>query len=235
MDKVGLARSDGVVVIPGMVPSTQELGREAQIIDWFVNHNFEAFNIERYNSFGGTSPGCPDNLSHSTFLIAVFDYLMKLESGSQAPRVRVIQAAILGVLFGQPGDRWGGSCQSDFVVVEPDGSLNSCPDKSSHEKPYSNVSDGYYGFASSLDRRRWVRIQTVGHRNQHCSSCQFSTWCRSGCPITTNVVDRKSDECSGYRRFLEHVKGYCSTQTGRNTATGYLKFSNVGQAATCAT
>lgn len=218
--KVAQARSDGFFVIPGTVPSVRDLGTAAAMVDWFIRHEFPAFNVERYNRYGQDLPDWPDNAQHAGFLRDLFDALMM--HGAQAPYVGVIAAAIRGVLDGVPGDRWGGSCQSDFVVVEPDGSLNNCPDKTAHEAAFSNVAAGFDAFAASPARRKSIRLQLIDHRRDHCQTCRYNSWCKSGCPITPNGPRDGQSECAGYQSFLEHVRMFCETPAGLAQARAYL-------------
>lgn len=209
MKKVRMARFDGIYILPGMVPTRREVGRGAEIVQWFVDHDFAEFNIERYSRYGDDISDWPSNSEHSDFLVEVFDAIVaRLEHGLSAPYVSAISAGIRGVLFGVPGDRWGGQCQKQFLVIEPDGSLNSCPDRAKHEAPFANTSAGAEGLISSSARRNWIRIQNVTHKKPHCYSCEFNHWCKSGCPVTPNGPADGETECSGYKSFLLHVLRY---------------------------
>jgi radical SAM protein with 4Fe4S-binding SPASM domain len=227
LDKVAQARADGITVIPGMVPGKAEIPRAREIVEWFISQGFAVFNVERYNAFGMRPLDWPSNLAHSHFLIDLFEEVIvrRFAQGSFTPYVRVLAAAIGGVLYNRPGDRWGGSCQSDFVVIEPDGSLNNCPDKSSYEKAYGNVTNGFDAFASSPERRKSIRIQVVGHKRSHCEDCENNSWCKSGCPIALNGPPDGQEECSGYKTFLNHVRAYTATDKGFTTANAYLNMN----------
>lgn len=226
MQKVDLARSHGIHVVPGTVPSLREVGRASQINQWFIDRDLLEFNIERYNQFGMDLPDWPSNAQHSQFLIDLFaDVMVRISLGqSKIPLIRVLAAAIGGVLYDTPGDRWGGSCQSDFVVIEPDGGLNNCTDKTSFEPAYSNVAQGFGGFASSPMRRKWIRIQAVDHRKDHCAVCENRSWCKSGCPITPNGPSDGQDECAGYKRFVDYVRDFVSLPSGLEMARNYHRY-----------
>lgn len=221
--KADEARSADIQITPGLVPTKNDLGKAEMITDWMESQGLPAFNIDRYNQFGEKQADCPSNLEHARFLTELFDVVMS-RVGGRAPQVNVIEAVLGGVLHGQPGDRWGGHCQSDFVVVEPDGSLNSCPDRSSWEGSFSKVQDGHMGFSSSPMRRSWIRLQAFGHRNDHCSTCEYASWCKSGCPITHNDPNTEGD-CSGYKTFLNHVKAFVATPGGLAKAMAYMGWS----------
>lgn len=224
MRKVTNARNDGIYVVPGMVPTKNEIGKGKEIVEWFIENEFAEFNIERYSKVGGHFLDWPTNKQHGQFLTEVFDTLMKKKSlGEQIPYVKLIVAAIGGVLFQQPGERWGGTCQRLFIVIEPDGSLNTCPDRASHEKAYSNVSDGAGAFIVSPERRHWIRVQNITHKKDHCQTCEYQSWCKSGCPVTPNGPSDGQTECSGYKTFLNHVKEFCNTEKGRVMALDYIK------------
>ncbi len=224
MRKVEMCRADGIQVIPGITPAKPEMGRAEEIMGWMEERGFSRFNIERYNSYKFIAPNLPNNREHSDFLWDLFlSAMRRMDDRGDAPRVRVLAAAIGGVLRGQPGDRWGGSCQSDFVVIEPDGSLNNCPDKASREAPYSNASEGFEGFAKSEGRRKWIRLQTIEHREDHCRSCENNAWCKSGCPLTRNKPNLEGGECSGYRSMISRVREFLSTEKGLALGNAYFR------------
>ncbi len=208
LQKVKMCRDAGIEVIPGVTPSKLEIKNAAGIVQWMSENGFARFNIERYNSFGFKAPFHPNNKEHADFLWDLFGAIMHLHAQGKAPAVRVIGAVIGGILFGSPGDRWGGSCQKDFIVIEPNGDLNNCPDKSSKEPAYANIEDGFVGFQQSPLRRKWIRIQNVGHTNLYCGTCENNAWCKSGCPITCNEIKEGSTECSGYKSFITRVRQY---------------------------
>lgn len=223
MKKVDLARENGITVAPGVVPSVSDLGQETAIVDWFVDRGFSSFNIDRYNAYETYFPDRPNNAQHAAFLTGLLDALLaRMESHGSAPVVSAVTAGIAGVLYGIPGDRWGGTCMSDFVVVEPDGALNNCPDKSSIEAPLGRVDEGYRAFASSKFRRKWVRHQAVEHRNDYCLGCENFHFCKTGCPITPNDPATEGGECSGYKSFLTHVRRLAATESGLASLRGYL-------------
>jgi len=206
MQKVAAARADGFHVIPGMVPSNGEMGRGAELVDWLYERGFTQWNIDRYNQFSGFDPNRPLNRQHSAFLSEVFDAVMAYARRGIYIRINTVRAALGGVLFNSPGERWGGTCSHDFLVINPDGRTNACPDKISHEG-FSNIQDGYGAYQASPARKAWIREHLMGHRNAHCATCPFQTFCRSGCPLTPNAPDVEG-ECSGYHRHLTHVRAF---------------------------
>lgn len=226
MTKVDMVRAEGITVVAGVVPTRRELGREGEMVRWFVDRDFDAFNVDRYNAYGTYFDDRPSNLQHSYFLMGLFDALMEeMEAAGSSPMNGAIRAALTGVIFGVGGDRWGGSCMNDFLVVEPDGSLNNCPDKSSFEESFGNVNAGYDDYAKSRFRKKWVRHQNLTHKEDHCHGCENQHFCQSGCPITPNGAAHGEDECSGYRTFLHHVRSWVARGSNRATAIAYLNQS----------
>ena len=201
MTKVEAARRDGHTVIPGMVPARADLGHGAEIVDWLAERGFSQWNIDRYNSYGWDDPARPNNREHSLFLTEVFDRILHHARHGLYIHVNTVVAAIRGVRNNQPGDRWGGSCSRDFIVVNPDGSTGACPDKISFES-FSNINDGYSAFEKSQARKEWIRFHLTAHRNSDCPTCEFNTFCKSGCPLTPNDPVAEG-ECAGYRRHLQ--------------------------------
>lgn len=212
LTKVAAARADGFSITPGVVPSRGEMSKGHEINRWMIERGFYSWNIDRYNSFGGDDPNRPSNAEHSQFLTEVFDSVMQEFISGKCVRVNTVQAALMGVAYNRPGDRWGGSCSRDFIVVNPDGSTSACPDKISFEN-FSNINDGYDEFAKSEMRKAWIREHISGHRNSYCSTCAFNSFCRSGCPLTPNAPESEG-ECSGYHRHLTHVSKFVQSNPG---------------------
>ena len=227
MKKVDLAREHGILITPGVVPTINECGREQYMVDWFMDRRFRTFNVDRYNSYGNVFPDRPTNLEHSHFLIGLFDALMhRMETHGWAPVVMAITGGITGVLHQQGADRWGTTCQSDFVVVEPDGGLNTCPDKATVEDPHSYAKDGWKAFAASKFRRKWVRENQLTHKMPHCEVCENQNWCHSGCPITPNGPQQGEEECSGYKTYINHVRKYVENENNLARVNAYLDQMN---------
>lgn len=211
MLKVDMARSDDILVIPGMVPTKKDCQNSQSIYKWFLDRDFWIWSIDRYTSIGQILPEMSTNREHAQFLIDLFDETIKsIRNNGKAPFIKAVVAGVSGVLYDTPGDRWGGTCQSDFIVINPDGKLNNCPDKDSFEESYGNIHTGYSSFESSPLRKKWIRIQQAGHRIDECYNCENSSWCKSGCPITGNActINGVVDECSGYKSFINHVRNF---------------------------
>ncbi|EKT4529666.1 radical SAM protein [Pseudomonas putida] len=228
MEKVGLARSNGLEVGPVMVPTRGEMGRAQDIYAWFKNNGFRHFNIERYNSQGGDA-NRPDNKEHAGFLRELFDLSMAdlRETGSCVTN-NAVGASIAGVMNAQPGERWGGTCQRDFLVINPDGSLNSCPDRMEYEvDAWPKAQDGIDAFQSNPARLGWIKVQFIDHIENHCRRCEFRSWCKSGCPITSHQVHTGTGECAGNRSHLVHVKDFLSGPDGLRLASAYLAGAGV--------
>ena len=223
LKKVALARSHGIEVGPIMVPTTNETADPEKVYDWFKTHGFSYFSIERYNAYGAASDR-PDNQQHSGFLKRLFDLAMQdMIAGVPFVANNAVAASIGGVLHNQPGERWGGKCQRDFLVVNPDGSLNTCPDRIEYEQgAWPKAQEGIDAFQSSPTRRNWIKVQMIDHVANHCKSCNFRSFCKSGCPITAHQVHSGGGECAGYRTHLHHVENYVSTPQGRQHASAYL-------------
>jgi len=211
MKKVDLARQDDILVIPGITPNKADCQRASYIYQWFRDRDFWIWNIDRYSNVAGNLPDFSSNSEHSKFLRDLFDLAFKdYQATGKAVTIKALIAAIGGILYDSPGDRWGGTCQSDFVVINPDGRLNNCPDKDSFEPSYGNLFEGFKSFEQSGMRKKWIRIQQAGHRIDDCFSCENSSWCKSGCPITGNAcsINGVVDECSGYKSFINHVRAF---------------------------
>ena len=227
MSKVEMAREDDILVIPGMVPNKKDCYNGKTIYKWFVDRNFWVWGLDRYTNIGGILPDVPTNRDHAQFLIDLFDASIDgIRKTGKSPFIKAIAAGIGGVLYDSPGDRWGGTCQSDFVVVNPDGKLNNCPDKDSFEDSYGSISGGYRSFESNPLRKKWIRIQQSGHRIDECYTCENASWCKSGCPISGNAcsINNVVDECSGYKSFITHVRNFVSeSDENKKMANDYFQ------------
>ncbi|GGF91972.1 MULTISPECIES: radical SAM/SPASM domain-containing protein [Cysteiniphilum] len=210
LNKVALAREANIDVYPGVVPTRNEIGREKEIISFFIDNNFDYVNFERYNIFGlkEVPSDWPTNYEHSMFLIELFNIVMsQVHNQEKTIYIKQIIAGINGVIHGMPGDRWGTTCQKDFLVIEPDTGVNTCPDRSSHEKHFVKLDQikSIQELQQSPLRKSWIKTQGLHHFNNFCMKCDYRLWCKSGCPIASKFND---GECSGYKLFLNHIKKY---------------------------
>lgn len=223
LSKVAVARANGIDVGPIMVPTTNETASPEKVYNWFKDNGFLYFNIERYNGYGA-GVDRPDNQQHSLFLQSLFDMAMAdLEKGEPFVVNNAVSASIGGVLHNQPGERWGGKCQRDFLVINPDGSLNTCPDRIEYEvNEWPKAQDGIDAFQTSPIRKDWIKVQMIDHVENHCKTCTYRSFCKSGCPITEHQVHSGGGECAGYRGHLSHVDKFVSTAQGREFASAYL-------------
>lgn len=228
MSKVENARSSGFLVIPGVVPTRNEINSSGKMMEWFYDHGFDFFNVDRFSRYGNEGNiDWPSNKEHSRFLIGLFEKAMSMmEEGKTPPQVNVLIAGISGVLTGVAGDRWGTQCQREFLVIEPDGSINSCPDRAMHEPPHSNVENGVTGLQSSRLRKKWIRVMNVTHQKDHCYNCEFNHFCKSGCPVTPNGPSEGQEECSGYKSYLQHVRDYHSSSKEQASRVEEYLYSN---------
>lgn len=224
MNLVTEARNNKIAVIPGLVPSKHELGKGKDIISWLSKNSFDGLNIDRYSKYGNDDLSYwIDNKQHSDFLVELLDGLIKIMDEGYAPiNVNIVNAAYSGLQYGLSGDRWGTDCQKSFIIVEPNGDLNTCPDRSMHEKPFSNINDGAENFLSSKDRRHWIRVSNITHKGSHCDICEYRDFCRSGCPITDNILENNNGECSGYKTFLKYFESLLKTEKGTQFEKWYF-------------
>ncbi len=234
LSKVNLARQDNIFIIPGIVPGKQDCMEAKKIYSWFRKRGFNMWNIDRYSNYSNTLPDFSSNQEHSYFLIGLTHCIIEdILQNKKATYINTVARAILGVHFDLPGDRWGGTCQSDFVVINPDGSLNNCPDKDSFEDSFGSIQNGFSSFQSNALRKEWIRFQKNGHRIEACYDCENASWCQSGCPITNHtqseaisVLDKynSSDlinnfdniykkiitetlpDCSGFKLYLSYIR-----------------------------
>jgi radical SAM protein with 4Fe4S-binding SPASM domain len=200
--RIEAAQQDGIYLVGNVCPSVDDVGREAELLDWLERNNIASFSIDRYNSFGGSDTKRPANSQHSSFLASLLDdSLMRIRESRKVSVCSTLQAGIAGVLYGRSGDRWGVSCLKDYIVVNPDGRTNTCPDKISVEETYSRGKDFYL----SDKRAEVIGKHATTHPTQGCFSCEFFSWCKSGCPITPNDWGSEG-ECSGYKLFLKKIQ-----------------------------
>ncbi|RMG24704.1 MAG: SPASM domain-containing protein [Methanobacteriota archaeon] len=212
MRKVDIARENGIHVGCIMVPTVKETqkGKAKWIVDWMEGNGFDGIHIERFNDFGSGkgSPLRPSNAQQSHFLIEMFDVVVeRFVSNGTLFVTNTVYGALNGILRGVSGDKWGTTCQHDFVIINPDGRLNTCPDRIEEEiGDYGRVQDGVKNFLESTTRKKWVRHSRTTHQKSWCMTCEFNSWCKSGCPLIEN---EPYPNCSGFKPYLLHVKDFC--------------------------
>lgn len=200
--RIKVAQSKGITLVGNICPSIDDVGKEGQLLDWLDSNNIASFAIDRYNSFGGQDPLRPTNQQHSLFLWNLLDESLKrIKKRGRVSVCETLRAGVNGVLNGKSGDRWGVTCLSDYIVIDPDGRTNTCPDKISVEESYTENGS----FVSSSKRSEVVGSHIAEHPTDGCFNCEFFSWCRSGCPITPNDWG-KEGECSGYKLFLKKIQ-----------------------------
>ncbi|WP_210498562.1 hypothetical protein [Vibrio crassostreae] len=201
------------------VPSVNELGRTKEIVDWFVKEGVDYITIDRYTSFGGYDPLRPKHGQHSEFLSDLTDSIIdEIKTNGAAPKFGAVTAAINGVHHGVPSDRWGTTCQEKFIVIGVDGKTNNCPDKFAHEKSYSDSDT----FVLSEERMNSIFDYKINHKNLYCDSCEYSEWCKTGCPIVPNNPLEEGD-CAGYKRYLTYLKTLMKDKETKRLLLEYAK------------
>ncbi len=229
LKRVEQLREEKITINCGIVPAKGDLGKEKMIIDWFLEHGFKSFRIERLNAWGYETDVCPTNREHSNFLIAMFDYVLeKMKSGEHID-VKSMSAAVGGVLYGRRGDTYGGSCQTDMITVEPNGDVALCPNRISYEDFYGNVKDGWTALRSNQRRRQWILKQTLFNYSKMCGKCDFVKWCKGCCPISDHTIGGEDDDCAGYREFLLHLESIKNNEETRSLIEEYYNNSAIGR------
>lgn len=207
LKKVEIATKDGIYVYPSTVPTKSEMGNAEKIINWFIEHNFSDFNFSRYVDMTDKSENAIRNLDFSHFLIDVLKIIIKKQKNKEkTPTIRIIQSAINGVYNYSPGEQWGTNCQQNTIIVEPNGNLNTCPNRTSHEETFGSAFNQIDDFMLSESRRKWIRYQKFNHIKKQCIECEYRDWCKSACPLIPNDINLLETECSGYKVFLDYVK-----------------------------
>lgn len=202
LSRVETLRANGVKTVPTIVITKENMQDPKIVLDWVKKNGFVLFRIERMNSVDAEIVDRPNNLEQSKYYIALFNEIMKRYQCGDKYFCNTVYSAINGVLNRRGGERWGGQCQSFLAVVEPNGDINTCPDRVDKESPMGNVNDGVEAFFLNKKRIKWVRHQMHGHRAEKCMSCDFLDFCGSACPIT----EHESRECAGYYRFLKYIE-----------------------------
>lgn len=220
LDKVRMAREDGISLYPITVITKQELGKESFILEWFLKNGFEYVTMEKFVEYGEMCfSEMTTNAEFSEFLIRMWDLLLdRLRKGERVLYVNPIMQGIRGILYGVPGHKWGVSCLENTLSVFPDGSLHSCPPRSAQES-YGNLSEGHGAFLESPIRIQNIREYHANHTLPECFSCHYHAWCQSGCPIERLDGD---GECTGFKRFLDYLTRSLRDHQTRVLAEDYV-------------
>jgi radical SAM protein with 4Fe4S-binding SPASM domain len=230
MKRVEEYRENKIACNPSLVPAKDDLGKEKEIIDWFLKNGFSSLQITRFVAWKYDAPTLPTNAEHSQFLINVFDYLMeKLKKGERVLSVKSIHAVIAGILLGISSDTYSGLCQTLAFTIEPNGDLGMCPNRISYEENYGNVLDGWQAFRRNQRRRQWIVKQQMFNLCDKCTGCENIKWCKGNCPISSHCVGGKDDDCAGFKMFIDHVRNFISNDEGKKLVTRYFEdYSYIG-------
>ena len=221
LEKVGMARKDGIELFPVTVVTKGELGKAPFLIDWFLYNGFSYVTFEKYVEYGHMLfSDMTKNSEYSGFLIQAFDDTFKrMKAGKKVLYINPILSSLRGILSGEPGHKWGVSCLENTLSVFPDGRLHSCPPRSAQES-YGNLSEGHGSFLESPIRIANIRDYHMNHVLPDCLTCPHMSWCRSGCPIEQLDGD---GECTGFRMFLDHVEKSLENPDTFQLAREYLE------------
>ena len=146
------------------------------VAETLMSHGFNSVHVDRC-----IGPNCPNNAEHSLLLQQMYE--VQLQTGFIFGAIEAAKAVLRGI----PADRWGTRCRREFHVLGLDGEHHFCPDRSIH-------------WQDNLFRDR----REAALRVTQCSKCEWHSVCAGGCPITP--LDDGSDECAGYRGFLEYLR-----------------------------
>jgi radical SAM protein with 4Fe4S-binding SPASM domain len=207
MSKVDMARADGLGLGVTMTVTKNELGRAKEIVDWYLVHGFSTIKIERYTQHGMVYQDWVTNMEHSLFMVDLLETILSLYEKNILFSEGVTLSAIRGVMQGVSGDRWGTSCVTDFLVFEPDGETSNCTDRTGKEASFGSVYQPLKLMMENETRSKIVSGHMSGENiKDHCFSCEYVSWCKSGCPLQVNEVPSETTDCSGHRYFLDHIK-----------------------------
>jgi radical SAM protein with 4Fe4S-binding SPASM domain len=230
MKRINFLRQNNLRVALGLVPAKGDLGREKEIIDWFHKNELNRFRIERFNSWGFETDIEPTNEEHSDFLINMFDYCLEnMKAGKPYINITTMACAVSGIIYQLGGDTYGGTCQTDMVTIDPNGDVYACPNRSSYEEAYSNVSDGWKIYRSNKRRKQWILKQTLFNYSSKCGDCEYVSWCKGCCPISNHESGGKDDDCAGFQKFLLHIQKKYDDPETKNLVNEFFERSSVGQ------
>lgn len=193
LQKVNEARVDGIKVGITMVPdlSMHDYIVTDNITAYLKNNGFNDVHIDRE-----LGERALNNKQHSQILKNLFiaGNKYKVDFSAVSAAKNLLKNQVQNIYT--PQDRWGASCTSSFITVEPDGRLHACPDISE-------------GVAWNLqqepkERLKWIRKGALKSNNTTCINCEYLPSCKGGCPIT--AFNDGSGECSGYKTFLDYLQ-----------------------------
>lgn len=216
--KIDLARADGIEVGATMTLSQKDLGRELEITEWYLKHEFLSFQLERYNDVRDLEY-VPTRREHAQALLAYFTIAMALFKSGVTIGIEPLNRALDGILNHKSGGRWGTTCSKDFMVVSPNGNTHFCPTIAETTPAVSNVS---FGPQKVLEAHRALSAK-VSPATSACFSCRHFTWCGGGCPIE---MQSDTSDCTGFGTLLEALERFIETPENRRLAEDWLASVN---------
>ena len=215
LKKLEIVREDGIDVGVIMTATKDEIGHLRQILDWFVKNGFRSVRIERFNNYGRSYESWTTNRDHSIYMIELLNAVLDLYEEGIVFYEAGIMSAITGVLEGKPGDRWGTSCTTDYMVFEPDGQVTNCIHRTGKEDYFGTAWKPLNMMLENDHRQKIIANHMSGsNMTDFCLSCEYVSWCKSGCPIQKNEVPSEKADCSGHKMFLDYISFLLDSERG---------------------
>jgi len=185
-----------------IVVNKKMINQEEYIWKWILEHKniFPMVQFERYNEYGvelNNKSLILKNKEFSLIMVNLQNYYYEYKKTHSDLKIKILDVLENSINFLTAGDKWSGSCLTNILVINPDGSTNNCVDKSDEESFGNIYKMSIKEIFLNKKRMGWIKHQNVGHKHEDCYTCNYSRICNSGCPLIDNS-DHINDECSGY-------------------------------------
>jgi radical SAM protein with 4Fe4S-binding SPASM domain len=121
--------------------------------------------------------------------------------------VNPFESMLSAISHGEPMEDIVCPIVSGSIDINWDGNSAPCLATGGNKEPNWSgniLTDGLIDVVAGEKYRNEVRRATIGHRN--CMACEERPVCLSGCGLLKPYWDGESDDCHGFKRFIQFVR-----------------------------
>lgn len=185
MSGIAMLKEGGISFSILSVLTKDSLGREQEILDFFVENGFRRFDFLpciEFNSNQSTTSLYEKSLAKgdfAAFMIQIFDRWFNMDDPSIS--IRYFEEILFALLDNSPSlCKFSGGCKN-FVTVNSDGNVFPCDNFVGYEElNFGNLQQtSLSDIVNGSKRKRF--ISAISSIREECQDCNFWAFCKGGC------------------------------------------------------